>query len=166
MTLNYSTLALLRPTLTYITLLYFSFTPLDSTAFYHSTLLDSPLPCNGSTSLYMTLHYSTMALLYSTLHYLPCHCSTSHYVTQHYSNMAILNSTTLLYNSSTSLYLSLPYSIIALLHSTLLYITLPGLYFTLIFSILLYHASTSLYFTAYYSTMVLLHSTLLYITLP
>jgi len=51
------------------------------------TLLDSTLLYQGSTSLYKTLHYTTMALLHSTRLYV------SVYLTLHYSIMAILDFT-------------------------------------------------------------------------
>jgi len=101
---------------------------------------DSTLLYLGSTLLYLTLHYSTMALL---------HC----------------NYSTLLYYGPTSFCLTLRYSTTALLFSTWVYISLAWLYFTVLESTLLYIGSTSLYFTPQNSTMALLHSTWLYITL-
>ena len=57
------------------------------------TLLDSTLLHNESTSLYLTLHYSTMALLHSTGLYIPLP----------WINFTLLDST-LLHHVSTSLY--------------------------------------------------------------
>ena len=118
---------------------------------------------HGSTPIYFTLHYSTMAplqstSLYITLHYL---LYSSLYLTLYYSTMDLLH--------STSLYLTLPWLYITLtwLYSRAwLYIFLPWLYFTLLDSTLLYHSSTSIYVTPNYFSMALLHSTWLYITLP
>ena len=133
----------------------------DSTMSLHDYLLYISLPF-----LYVTLHYSTMALLHSTWLYitLPCfyvnllhsiyHGSTWLYFSLHDSNMSLA-----------CLYFTLHYYTSALLHSTSQYITLPWLYFTLLGSILLYHSITPLYFIVYYSTMVLCHSTFIYITL-
>ena len=104
----------------YIILLWLYFTPLDSTLIYY-----------GSTSMYLTLHYSTLALLHTTLFHIILLWmyftlldsallyigSTSFYFTPHNSTMAVLHST-LFYYSSTSLYLNLYYSTEALLHST------------------------------------------------
>ena len=54
----------------------------------HSTLL-----YYSSTSLYLTLHYSTMAFLHNlTLHYHMYHVSTSLYLTFHHSTMAQFHS--------------------------------------------------------------------------
>ena len=127
-----------------------------------------------STSPYLTLHYSTMALH---------HCM---HLTVHYSIMTLLDFT-LLYHGSTSLYFTLQcngctslywtpnycspslystlhYSCtIVLPHSTWLYhcstfywlyITLPWIYFILFNSILLHYCSTLLS-----SSMDLLHGT-------
>ena len=88
-------------------------------------------------SLYLTLNYTTLALLHST-------------------------SFPIILLWSTSLYLTLLYSTLALLHSTWLYVTLPWLYFTLLDCTLLYHCSTSLYLHLLYSTMVPLDSTLVF----
>ena len=73
---------LLHSTLLYITLQQVYFTPLDSTAFYH--ILNSVLVYiiyHGSTSFYFALPYPRMAVLHSTL------------FTLHYSTMAVLHST-------------------------------------------------------------------------
>ena len=88
-------MALLHSTWLYITLPWLYFTPLDSTLLYH-----------GSTSLYLTIYLSTIALLHSiSLYTLVNHSSTSLCLTLHYSIMALLHSTndTLLYHSSISL---------------------------------------------------------------
>jgi len=143
-------MALLRHTWLYITLPWFYFTLLDSTLLYQ-----------GYTSLYFTLHYSTLAILKSTWVYitLPWFYFTlldSTFPVPSF-NFTLLDST-LLYQGSTSLYVILHYSTVVHLHSTGLYITLPWLYFTLLDSTLLYHGWISLYFTLSYSTMALLHS--------
>ena len=91
-------------------------------ALLHSSLLQC-----SSISLYLTLHFSTIALPYSTL---INQISTSLYLTLHYSTTAVLNST-LLYRSFTSFYLNLHYSTMALLYSTWLYISLAENCFTL-----------------------------------
>jgi len=112
------------------------------------TLLDSTLIYQGSTSLYVTLHFSTMDLLHSTWLY----------TTLPWLYFTLLDPT-LLYHGSTSFYFTLHYCTKFLLHSTLLYIDLPWLYFTLLDSALHYqgftlldsrllnHGSTSLYFS-------------------
>ena len=102
------------------------------------TLLYSRLLYHGSCSLYFILHYSTMALLHSTLLYitLPWLYSTLHY-------------STLLYHGCTSFKVILDYSTMALVQSTLFEITQPWLYFTLLDSTLYYNGSTSLYFILY-----------------
>ena len=138
MTLHHSNIALLRPTRLYITLSWFYF-----------TLLDSVLIKHGSTLLHLSLHNSTMPLLYSTW-LIPW--LNALYLPLHISNMALLNS---LHNSS-----------MALLHSTRLYINRPWINFTLLDSTYIYHGSTSLYSTLHNSSMTLLHSTRLNITLP
>ena len=114
-----------------------------------------------STSLYLTVHYSNMALLHSTriciilslLYFtqldstLLHHGSTSLYFTLHYSTMALLHSTRLYITQSWLYYnyLILHNSTQAQLHSTRHYITLPWFYITVLDSTLLYHASTSVY---------------------
>jgi len=114
-----------------------------------------------ATSLYFSLHYTTMDLLETTWHnitiaqfhsswlYMTVHYSTMNYFTLLHSALLYYLSTSLLYHGCTSLYLILQYSTMALLDSTWLYITLPLLYFTLLDSIL-------------YATMALLCSTWLY----
>jgi len=85
-------MALLHSTRLYITLPWHYFILLDSTLLYH-----------GSTSLYWTLHYSTMAVLHSTRLYITL---TWLYFTLHalpYLYLTVLDST-LLYHGSTSLY--------------------------------------------------------------
>ena len=64
-------MALLHSTLIYITLLWFYFTPLYYIIlpWFYFTLLSSTLLYHGSTSFYFALHYSTIALLHSTLLY-------------------------------------------------------------------------------------------------
>ena len=70
--------------------------PLDTTtstmALLHS-ILDSTLPYHGCTSLYKTLHFSTMAQLHST----------RLYITLPWLNFPLLDST-LLYHGFSSLY--------------------------------------------------------------
>ena len=139
-----STLSLLHSTWFYITLLWFSFTPLECSLLYPFSTslnqLDSPLLYHGSTSLYFTLHSSTMALL---------HC-TWLYISPSWLYFTLLD-TTFINSGSTSLYLPVIFSTMALLHSTWLYtflylgstslywvyITLPSLYFTVLNSTLL-----------------------------
>ena len=133
-------------------------------ALLHSTWFYITLAC--STSLYLTLFYSTLALLNSTWLYITLHCL---YFSLLGSRLLYIGCTslylTLYYYDSTSLYLSLHYSAMALLHCTWLnitlhwpytlaihhsywlYITLLWLYFILLESTLLYHSSTSHYFT-------------------
>ena len=102
---------------------------------YYFTLLDSRLLYHDFTSLYLTLHYSTMALIHSTRLYMTLSWL---YFTLldciYYSTMAVLHSSRLyiIYKGSTSLYWTLHFSNMALLHSTGFYITLPWLYFTLL----------------------------------
>jgi len=100
-------------------------------ALLHSTILYYG---HGYTSLYFTLHFSTMALLHFTLFY---HGSTSLYFTVYIILpwlylwlIIILLDSTLLYHGSILYYLTLHYSAM-----------------TLLLSILLYHSSTSLHFT-------------------
>ena len=129
LTVHNSTMTLLHSPCLHITL-WFYFTPLYSTLLYigsilHSTslhiilpwlyfiLLDSTLLYHGSTSLYFTLHYSTMALLHSTWLY----------ITLQWLCLTLLDST-LLYYGSTSLHFTLHYSTMALLPSIWLYINL------------------------------------------
>ena len=208
-------MALLHSTWLYNTLQWLYFTLLECTLLYH-----------GSTSLYVTLHHSSIALLTLLESSAFYHSSSSLclnlyitipwlyftvYLTLNYSTMALLHSTWLyttlqflyftlldftslfhgstslflnlyiiLYHGCTLLYLTLHYSIMALFNLTLLDST-TALYFTLLDSTLLYHGSIlhstwlnislkSLYCTLLdpirYSTMALLHSTLLYNTLP
>ena len=129
-------MALLHYIWLYITLPWLYFTLLDSTLHYH-----------GSTSLYVTLRYTTMALLDST----------SLYIIVPWLIFTLLDSP-LLYHGSTSLYTSL-------------YCILPWLYITLLDVYTLhFNGSTSLYTAFYhslyldphYSTIVLLRSTALY----
>ena len=61
---------------------------------------------------YFTLHFSTMALLHSTLLYISLPWL-----------YFILQYSTFLYHGSTSFYITLHFSTMALLHSTLLYIS-------------------------------------------
>ena len=105
------------------------------------TLLESRFLYHCCTSLYFTLHNSTIPLLLSTLLY----------ISLPWLYFTLLDST-LLNHGSTSLYFTLLYS--------------PWLYFTLLYSTLHYHGSTSLYLTVHYSTMALLHLTWVYILLP
>ena len=79
--------------------------------------------------------------------------------------MALLHST-LLYISLPWVYFTLLYSTMALLHSYLLYIILPWLYFTLHYSTLLLITLPWLYFTLLDSRLLYRGSTLLYIILP
>ena len=122
--------------------------PLHSTSLYitlpglYSYLLDSILLYNGSTSLFLILHYSTMALLHSIWFFI---------ILPLFPFFTLLDST-LLYNGS--------------VHSTWIYITLPGIYSTLLDSTLLCRDYTPLYLTLHCTTMALLHSTWPYITLP
>ena len=114
-------------------------------------LLHSKRLYHGNTSLYFTLHYSTMALLDSTWLYMT--------LTWFYFTLLVSN-----------------YSTMDLLHSTWLHITLQCLYFIVLDSSLLYHSyftlldSTLHYpcsnkFIKHDSTMSFLHSTLFYIFL-
>ena len=128
----------------------------SSTVLLHSTWLYCLL-----LSLYLTLHYSTMALLHSTLLYITLQQlpftpleSTAFYTIA----LRPLLDSTLPYHGSTSLYFA------ALLHSISLYITLPGIYFTLLCSTLIYHGSTSLYSTLHFNTLLI--SIWLYYILP
>ena len=136
------------PTWPYITLPWLYFTLLDSKLLYHGSislytwfytilLFDCTSLYCGSSSLHLTLHYSTMVLLHSI----------RLYITRPWLYFTLLDSTllyrcfdptslytwiyiTLLY-SSTSLHLTLHYSTIDVLHSTWLYITLPWLFLNL-----------------------------------
>ena len=100
--------------------------------------------------------------LLATLHYHDC---TSLYLTLHYSIMALLDSIQLYITSPwlyfTLLDITLPYNGFTLLCIILpwLYFSLPCLCIILIDSTLLYHLSTSFYLTLHFSTMILLHST-------
>jgi len=95
-TLLYSTLLYHGSTSLYFTLLYqqLYFTQVDSTAFYHSTILDPTF--TGLPGLYITLPWVYSTLLYSILLYhgstLFYHDSTSFYLTLHYSSTALLHS--------------------------------------------------------------------------
>ena len=117
-------------------------------------LLDSRLLYHGSTSLYMTLHYS---------YFYP---STSLYFNLLHSTIALLHSTwiyiTLPWLYFTLLYITLT---MALLHSTWVYCILPQLYFTLLVYITLPSKAllTLLESTAFYHGSIL-HSNLNYIT--
>ena len=139
----------------YIYPLWFYFTLPDSTLLYYLIPHDSTLIHCGSTSPFLTLHHSSIPLLYSAWFYIT-------------------------YHHSPSLPLTLPYSTIALFHCTRVYITLSWLYFTLLDSTLLckallhstwlytilYHRTLSLYLSLCYCTMALHHSTWPYATLP
>ena len=138
----YFTLYCLLPWL-YLTL---PWTLLHSTAFHHNFLT---LPC--MTLLHCTWPFLTlpcMALLHCTWPFLSMHGSTSLYLTLHYSTMPLLHpiyNSTAFYDGSSSLYLTvlpLPW-----LYFTWLYITQTWFYFTVIESTLLYHGSTSPYLT-------------------
>ena len=115
-------------------------------------LLDSTIFYQDSTSLYYTLHYSTMVLLHSTRLYITLPWL---YFTLHNSTMAIL--------LSTWQYIIIPWLYFLLLDPNS---DTMSLYFTLLDSTLLHYGSTSLYWTLHYSTMTPLHSTRHYITLP
>ena len=122
-----------------------------------------PLDSQTSTSLYMTLHYSTMSLLHSTWLYITLPCLYYTLLSLPWFYFILLYSISL-HHGSTSFYLTLPYSTLALLQSTfstLLYHGPTSHYLTLH----LYHGSTSLYLTLHSSTMALLPSTSFYITL-
>ena len=176
---HYSTMALLHSTLLYLPWLYF--TLLDSTLllWLYLGLLHSTLLYHGSTTIYLTLHYSTMVLLHSTWTLLLCPLLDS---TRLYT---LLDSLPWLYFTLLRLYITLPwlyftlldslhYSTMALLHSTRLYIhsTMALFYFTLLW---LYIHSTKALSSVYirlYITLPLLHvyltqnySTKLYLTL-
>ena len=117
---------------------------------FYFTLLDSKLLNHGSTSLYLTLHYSTMAILIST----------GLYIILPWLYFTLLDSA-LLYHGCTSLYLIVCYCTMALLHCTWLNFTLLWFYFSLLDS----HSSTmallrsiACCFTLYYSAKALLHS--------
>ena len=120
-------MVLLHSTLPYITLPWLYF-------ILHSSILHY----YRSTSLYLILLPSTIAVLHSTWLYIILPWL---YFTLHDS--------TLLYHGCTSLYITLHHSIMPLLHSTL-------------FSSLLHHGSTALYFALHHSSLALLHCTLLY----
>ena len=138
---------------------------------------------SGTTSLYLTLQNLPLfyfILLVSTLLY---HVFTSLYVILHYSSMALLHSTWL-YVSLPLLYftldsiLTVPWLHFTPLDTTLLYlivllstkicitlfdyIILPWLYFALDISTTFqaYHSSTSLCVTLHYSTTAIFHSTI------
>ena len=104
-------------------------------------LLHSTLIYDSSTSLYLNIRYSTMAVFHSTWLYITLLCP-----------YFILLYSTSLYHCSPFLCLTLHYSTLALLHSTWLYSTLPRLYFTLLDSTLLYLRSTTFYLTLYYGS--------------
>ena len=120
--LRYFSKALLHCTWLYITLPWFYFTLRFSILWLCFTLLDSTLVYYCTTSLYLTLHHSTIAPLHSTWIY----------ITRPWLNFTLLYST-LLYCGFTSLYLTLHYSTMA--------------YFTLLRYTLLYQSFTSLYLT-------------------
>ena len=103
MALLLSTWLYINLSMVYFILLYIM-ALLDCTAFYHSSI-----------SLYLTLHYSTMALCHST--WLYCLLPKLYFT--------ILGST-LLYNGSTLLYLTPHYSTMAVFHSSFLYINLAS----------------------------------------
>ena len=111
-------------------------------ALLRSTLLlnlhEPTLLYHGSTSLYFTLHFSTMGLR---------HC-TWFYITQSWLYFILFHST-IFYPGSTSLYLTLHYSTMVVRHST-------SLYFILHYSIMARHNSTSLYFLYHCSTSLYL----------
>ena len=128
--LHYTTMVQLYSTLLYITLplLYFTllsstlslpwlnFILLFSTLLYHGSRYFAVIVCTvlylGSTSLYVNLHYSTIALLDSTWFY----------IAPPWIYFTLLDST-LLYHSSTSFYFTLHYCAMALFLSPLLYIS-------------------------------------------
>ena len=142
MVLFHSTWLLIIPFHDYLPLLNYT---LHTLPWQYFSQLECILDYHGSTSLYLTLHYLTMAALHSTGLYIPL---PGLYFT--------LLDSTLLDNGFTSLYFTLPYSTVG---STWLYITLPWLSFIPLECTLLYPVSTSLYLILHYSTMVLLHST-------
>ena len=128
MTLHYSTIDLLQFAWLDFLLHWIYFTLLDSIILYN-TLLDSIILYHGSTSLYLDLLPSTMAILHSTNSLL---LSSLHYCT-----MALLHFTQ-------------RYCLLQLVHFTLhdsALATFPSLYFTLVDSTLLNHGWTSLYMT-------------------
>ena len=104
----------------------------------------------------LLLHAFYHGCIYFTLHALLYHCYTSFYLSVHYSTTALLHSTSLYtafyHHGSTSLYLmyiTLPWT---LLHSACLYCFPPQLYFTVRNPSLLYHPW--LYFTLLDSTLL------------
>ena len=131
------------------------------------TLRNSTIFYHGSTSRYLTLYYSTMALahlrdftliytmalLHSSWLYitLPCLCFTLLDLTLFYHGSPL---------HSTSPHIILPWLYVTLHYSTLALLPSAWLYFTLH-----YYGSTSFFLTPYDSTMALLHSTWLYMTL-
>ena len=153
----YSTMHLQHSTWLYVTLYVIL---LESTSFYHCC-----------TSLYLTLHDTTMALLDSTFLYftLPWLYFILFTVPWLYNNL--LDSTSL-YCRRTLLHSTWQYFTMPLLHSTSLYITLPWLYFTqldcssyfpLLESTLFYHGS--IYLILLGSVLICHSSTSPYLTL-
>ena len=131
------------------------------------------LLCNSSTSFYLILLPSIIALIHATLLYYGSTIAVLHYFALNYCTMALLHSILIYIIHLWFYFITLPwiyftlldstlpcpgssfcftvhYSTKALLHATLLYITLPWLYFILLDSKLLYHSYTSLYFTLLY----------------
>ena len=164
-------MAVLHLILLYITLPWLNVTLHDSTnlPWLYFTLYDSTLLYRGSNSLYMTLHYSTMALLYSTVLYhslvkcleiskelihecvtMPGCCCRMPLLHNHLMDSCSYTQKCII-RRQRGVRLHPPYpsesatdSTMAILHSTRLYITLPWLYLTLLYCTLLYSDSTSL----------------------
>ena len=140
------------------TLLYFN----PSTSLYltlvYSTLaplvstLDSTLLYHGSTTLYLTINHSTMAYFTTWLYFTPP-----------YFYFTLLDSI-LIHHGSTSVYILTLYHASHSLYFTLYHCTIPLLHKLEFASV--YHGSTSLYFTLHDSPMSLLHCTPVYFTLP
>ena len=104
-----------------------------------------------------------MALLHSTRLYKLYHGSILLFHGLYFTLLDSIHNSSIYGSPSPNL--TLHNSTMALLHTSRLYITLPLLYFTLLYSTSLYHDSTQLYLTIHNSTMTLLHSTKHYITL-
>ena len=146
-------------TLLYITLLRLYFILLYSILLYH-----------GTTSFYLTLHYSTRGLLHCTALYclLPKLYFTLLDSTFPSHPTWLCITLPCLYFPLCLLYITLLWLYCTLLCSTLLYFALhysTKALFNLLCSSIFHHGYNSLYFTLHYTTMAEPHSTLFFIIL-
>ena len=105
-----------------------------ASSLYFIVNITLPVALLHCTLLYISLLWFYLTRLHSTWLY---HGSTWFYFTLYGSTIALLNSTLLytwLYHSWNWLYLTWHFSIMVLLHSTSLFINLPWVYFTLLYS--------------------------------